>query len=145
MTAIYHPFSPLRILSLTHVYAPATAILKPYNLHALHRLGYKTSWRVTEPVETVMIQIPPRRSVYRDLIEYEVGTYTDHTSKPVLWENEWSLIAQKVLNPYITRRNIFTEAQFIIYDNRLGFEGGMGFTALNRVGSFKGPYSPTLE
>lgn len=145
MSVLSIPYRYHTFLSLTHVYAPTTAVLKPHNLHALHRLGYKTSWSVVEPIEKIVIQVPPRRSVYRDLAEQEVGTVFDWYAEPTLWVHEWSLIAQKVLNPYITRPNIFAEAQFIFYDDRFGFEGGMGFTALNRVGSFKGPYSPTLE
>jgi hypothetical protein len=141
---------PLRLLWLRHVYPPTTGILKPYNLHALHRLGYRTDWSVdpTETVESIYLEVPPRRSVYRDIIELNVGTYTvretTKESPPLQWSHEWGLIGRKALNPYIRDPNAWLRAAAVLEDQRLGFRGAVEFRDLNRVGCFKGPYAPTL-
>lgn len=139
------PYRHHAFLSLTHVYPATMGILKPHNLHALHALGYRTTWSVVEPVERIVIQVPPRRSVYRDLVEQEVGTVFDWYAEPTLWVHEWSLVSRKVLNPYTNIPNAFEAAQVVFADERFGVSGGAAFRHLNCVGSFKGPYSPTLE
>lgn len=135
------------IVRLQHIYRPTAGVLKPHNLHALHRLGYQTEWSIdgTETVETAILRVPPRRSVYRDLAEQEVGTVFDWYAEPTLWVHEWSLVARKVLNPYTNVPNAFEAAELVFHNERLGVHGGAAFRNLNCVGSFKGPYSPTLE
>lgn len=129
---------------LRHMYGPTTRILKPYNLHSLHALGYQTDWSVTDRLETVHLRVPPRRSVYRDLVENAVGTQVED-AEPVFWSHEWSMVARKVLNPYIPSPNVFRAAEVVFADERFGVSAGAAFRNLNCVGSFKGPYSPTLE
>ena len=135
------PYTTQRTLHLLHIFPRATnGLLKPHNFHRLHRLGYRVDWQpcFTEgiPSESVMLTIPPRRSVYRDIVEQDVGSRQDN--QHILWSNEWGLISRKVLNPYLCESNTWSAA-LLHYQTDIG-DICLEFRDLNETGRIKGPF-----
>lgn len=130
------PYTSQRSLHLLHVFQHgAQQPLKPHNLHRLHRLGYQIDWQAINGSESALLTIPPRRSVYRDIVEQDVGTRQD--DHIIHWADEWTLISRKMFNPYLHDTNAWSAAtlrfQTDISDICLEFRN------LNEVGKIKGP------
>jgi hypothetical protein len=134
------PYASRRTLQLLHIFqfAPSSP-LTPHNFHRLHRLGYRIDWHACDTngisSESALLTIPPRRSVYRDITEEDVGTRLN--DQTIAWSHQWQLVGRKVLNPYIREPNAWSAAflQFQTDFTDICLE----FRNLNEIGKIKGP------